>query len=236
MMELESMAVEMPEVVGHPNRTMFRGVLTVVDVPSTRAPSGSNGRRVVLTKKAAEQALPSLMGMALDYAPSYDRHDARRKVGVITQAEVVGKNLEISGFLYARDFPDVVEEIAESGKSGMRLKKPAVRGAELQAVGETGGSWLRALAMTTSWRSSVSTAVLRIRKLAMEEQETRVGSVVAQASTAVRRELGMSYEVADVEIVDRRARVWTLKKVTFTGAAVLRRDKAAYPDTWIGLG
>ena len=32
-----------------------------------------------------------------------------------------------------------------------------------------------------------------------------------------------------------RARVWTLTKVTFTGAAILRRDKAAYRDTWIEL-
>jgi len=45
----------------------------------------------------------------------------------------------------------------------------------------------------------------------------------------------MSYEVTDVELVDARARVWMLTKVTFTGAAILRRDKAAYPDTWIEI-
>ena len=38
---LESMAVAMPEVEGHPNRAGFRGVLTIVDVPSQRAPAGS---------------------------------------------------------------------------------------------------------------------------------------------------------------------------------------------------
>ena len=97
--KLESMAVEMPEVEGHPNRAGFRGVLTLVDVPSKRAPSGSKGRRVVLTRAAAEAALPSLLGMALDYAPSYDRHDARRKVGVITSADIVGRNLEVGGFV-----------------------------------------------------------------------------------------------------------------------------------------
>jgi hypothetical protein len=47
--------------------------------------------------------------------------------------------------------------------------------------------------------------------------------------------LGLSYEVTGVEIADARARVWTLSKVTFTGAAILRRDKAAYQDTWIEL-
>jgi hypothetical protein len=45
----------------------------------------------------------------------------------------------------------------------------------------------------------------------------------------------LSYEVTAVEIADRRARVWTLSKVTFTGAAILRRDKAAYQNTWIEL-
>jgi hypothetical protein len=39
--ELESTAVAMPEVLGHPNRVEFRGVLTVVDMPSQRAPSGA---------------------------------------------------------------------------------------------------------------------------------------------------------------------------------------------------
>jgi hypothetical protein len=32
-----------------------------------------------------------------------------------------------------------------------------------------------------------------------------------------------------------RARVWTLMKVIFTGAAILRKNKAAYQDTWIEL-
>jgi hypothetical protein len=38
-----------------------------------------------------------------------------------------------------------------------------------------------------------------------------------------------------VEVADTRARIWTLSKVTFTGAAILRKDKAAYRDTWIEL-
>src|SRR5579863_10703103 len=118
MIELESMAVAMPEVAGHPNRAEFRGVLTVVDVPSQRAPAGSGGKRVVLTRQAAEDALPSLLGMALDYAPSFDRHDVRRKVGVITSADLAGKNLEVGGYLYAKDFPEVVQEIERLGRRG----------------------------------------------------------------------------------------------------------------------
>ena len=89
--ELESMAIEMPRVAGHPNREPFRGVLTLVDVVSDKAPAGARGHRVVLTRAAAEAALASLLGMGLDYAPSLDRHDTQRKIGVITRAEIAGK-------------------------------------------------------------------------------------------------------------------------------------------------
>ena len=191
-LELESMAIEMPEVASHPNRVSFHGVLTFVDVASDAAPSGARGHRVMLKKSATEKAIPSLLGMALDYAPSLDRHDARRKVGVITQADLVtGQNtpmgvgqragaahrldgrgrpsphraLAIGGYLYARDFPELVREI--------KAKGPAV--------------------------------------------------------------LGMSYEIAEAKIDDLSADVWAISDFTFTGAAVLRRDKAAYRETWIEI-
>src|SRR5579859_929021 len=225
--ELESMAVAMPVVPGHPNRTAFRGVLTVVDVASKRAPSGSKGHVVLLTRKAAEAALPSLLGMALDYAPTFDRHDVRRKVGVITQAEVVGRNLEISGFLYARDFPDVVEEIVTAARGNAKSKMPArAKGAELQAVSEVRQGWLHDLAKTRSWKSSVSSAMERVRKLTAKSEVETGSDVAVQAGTSatVNRELGMSYEVTDVELVDKRARAWMLTKVTFTGAAILQME------------
>jgi hypothetical protein len=181
--ELESMAIEMPEMAAHPNRVAFRGVLTFVDVPSDSAPSGARGHRVMLKRAATERAIPSLLGMGLDYTPSLDRHDARRKVGVITQAEIGEQAnvrcgdgrpgpsrrseapLSIGGFLYARDFPELVREI--------RAKGPKV--------------------------------------------------------------LGMSYEIAEAKIDDVGAEIWAVSDFTFTGAAVLRRDKAAYKQTWIEL-
>jgi len=166
--DIESMAIEMPVVAGHPNREAFRGVLTLVDVPSDRAPAGSRGHRVVLMRRAAEAALASLLGMALDYSPTLDRHDVRRKVGIITRADIEGRKVELGGYLFARDFPEIVREIKRSGR-------------------EPG------------------------------------------------KGLGMSYEIADASVADIRARVWTLTHVTFTGAAILRRDRAAYPETWIEL-
>lgn len=177
--ELESMAIEMPEVEGHPNREPFRGVLTLVDVASDRPPAGSRGHCVVLTRAAAEAGLASLLGMALDYAPSLDRHDVRRKVGVITRAEIVGRRLELSGYLFARDFPEIVKEIARA-RSRVRTN--------------SGGN-----------------------------------------AEAPQDALGMSYEITDARVADMRASVWTLTQVTFTGAAILRREKAAYRETWIEL-
>jgi hypothetical protein len=191
--ELQSMAIELPRLDHHPNRTPFRGVLTLVDVPSDKPPAGARGHCVLLTREAAERALASLLGMGLDYAPALDRHDARRKVGLITEANIVrlaavpglkprgpderlprpeGRSfhhaegsaaIEISGFLYARDFPELIRQLR-------------------------GGP-----------------------------------------------PLGMSYEVTDAHVANLHAHVWTITEFTFTGAALLRREKAAYRSTWIEL-
>jgi hypothetical protein len=177
-LSVESMAIAMPTVHGHPNRAGFRGVLTMVDAASDKAPSGARGHRVLLTRQAAEAAIPSLLGMGLDYSPALDRHDARRKIGVITQAEIVGRVIEVGGFLYARDFPEIVAEIGKPQRTSMLASLSDV-------AGSTG--------------------------------------------------LGMSYEITDARVEDIKANVWVLNRVTFTGAAVLRRDKAAYRSTWIEL-
>lgn len=48
-------------------------------------------------------------------------------------------------------------------------------------------------------------------------------------------ELGMSYEIIDAHVEDMRADPWRLTRVTFTGAAILLRSRAAYKDTSINL-
>src|SRR5271168_3263374 len=157
-LQLEAMALAMPEVAGHPNRLPFRGVLTLIGVASQRAPSGAQGHRVMLTRGATDAALPSLLGMALDYAPSLDSHDVRRKIGIITEANIVPLHptlspkdsekggasashpskpslggapnrpayptgqLAVRGYLFAHDFPDVVDEIrAQAAAAGSTL-------------------------------------------------------------------------------------------------------------------
>jgi hypothetical protein len=153
------MAVEFPTVHGHPNRLPFEGVLTLVDVPSDKAPSGARGHRVILTHTAAQTALPSLLGMAVDYKQGWDGHDARQKCGIITAAELDGRHLRVSGYLFGKDFPEIEPKLALPGA------------------------------------------------------------------------MGMSYELADAHVADMRASVWTLTRATFTGAAILLREKAAYSGT-----
>lgn len=160
-MRLEAMAVRFPEVVGHPNRVPFAGVLTRVDEPSDKAPSGARGRRVVLMRAAAEAALPSLMGMAVDWKSGWDGHDAKQKCGIITAAEIVGSELRVEGYLFARDWAEMMTEIHAHGDEA----------------------------------------------------------------------LGMSYELADAHVDDMHAEQWRLNRVTFTGAAILLRSKAAYRNT-----
>lgn len=157
------MAVDFPVVEGHPNRLPFEGVLTLIDVASDKAPSGSRGHRVVLTRQAAEAALPSLLGMAVDYKTGWDGHDARQKCGIITSAQITGNQLTVAGFLFARDFPELESKLEE----------------KVHAEGN----------------------------------------------------MGMSYELADAHVADMRASIWMLTRATFTGAAILLRDKAAYRNT-----
>jgi hypothetical protein len=224
-LSLESMAIAMPAVTGHPNRVGFKGVLTIVDVASDKPPAGARGHRVLLTRCAAEAAIPSLLGMALDYAPALDRHDVRRKVGVITRAEIVGRGIEVNGFLYARDFPEIVEQIGKAGKSSF-LDRPQTGGtfaAELRSAGRAGRPSPHKLGDGAG----------RLPSFARLESSTslRAGGRDTRPSTS----LGMSYEIADAQIQDIRASVWVLNKVTFTGAAILLREKAAYRATWIEL-
>ncbi|WP_254063643.1 hypothetical protein [Granulicella sp. S190] len=116
-LEMRAMAVEFPVVHGHPNRLPFEGVLTLVDVASDKAPSGAKGHRVVLTRAAAEAALPSLLGMAVDYKAGWDGHDARQKCGIITAAEVDGKKLTVPDTCLPGTFRRWRERFREQGRS-----------------------------------------------------------------------------------------------------------------------
>ena len=198
---LDAMSVEMPKVEKHPNRREFRGVLTLVGAPSDRAPSGAKGHRVILEARAAEKALPTLIGMALDYAPQWDRHDARRKIGIITSAE-----------LNSAPCKRMVSASVANPSSVKKVRAQAA-GASIQLNAPAGGHQLEVQGYL----------------FAHDFPE-----IVAEIQAGVGK-LGMSYEIADVHVLDTKAPIWLATEFTFTGAAVLRRDKAAYASTWVEL-
>lgn len=128
---LEAMALEIPDFPDHPNRVPFAGVLTLLDAPSDRAPAGAAGHRVLLPRAVAERALPSLLGMAVDYAVDLRGHDVRRKIGVITRAEIHGGRLEVGGHLFGKDFPEVMRQLrARRERLGMSYEVTRVRVAD----------------------------------------------------------------------------------------------------------
>lgn len=159
-MQIEAMALNLPYWNGHPNRMPFSGILTRIDKPSDVAPHGSGGKRVLLTRYAALDALPSLLGMAVNLAPGYDDHNVKNKIGLITEADVEGDAVRIKGFIYAADFPEEAKRIKDR-----------------------------------------------------------------------QDELGFSYEMKNVLVLDQRADPLVIESCVFTGAAILNKLDGAYHTT-----
>lgn len=144
----------------HPNKMPFSGVLTKVEEPSDGAPSGSGGRRVLLSAQGAQRGLASLLGMGVNFTPSFDGHDVKNKIGLISSADVVGNDILIEGFIYAADFPETASLIK-----------------------------------------------------------------------SLKSDLGFSFEAQRIYVEDMSAEVLRITDLTFTGAAILLKDKAAYKST-----
>ncbi len=216
-LRLESMAIEMPSIEGHPNRVGFRGVLTFVEVPSDKAPAGAQGHRVLLTRTATEQALPSLLGMALDYAPTLDRHDARRKVGIITRAELLPA---MKASLSGRGSPS-------SCNAGRRAPHRALAeelraGAISDPPGKPAGAGTPAAA----------TPQVDVRGYIFARD---FPELIGEMRKGGSRFLGMSYEITDARIEDPRASIWTINEFLFTGAqcfAVTKRPTRTLGFNW----
>jgi hypothetical protein len=114
MMRIDAMSMDLPAVAGHPNRIPFSGILARVGVPSDAAPTGSNGKRVLLTRAAAETALVSLLGMGVDMKADLHGHDTQKKIGIITRACIDGDAVRIEGHLWASDFPALTASVQRS--------------------------------------------------------------------------------------------------------------------------
>lgn len=156
----ECMSLNVSTNDDHPNKMPFTGVLTKVDEPSDGAPGGAGGKRVILKAEAARNALGSLLGMAVNFQPSFDGHDVQNKIGLITSADVVGNEVQIAGFIYAADFPETATLIK-----------------------------------------------------------------------SLKNDLGFSFEAHRIYVEDMSAEVLSITQLTFTGAAILLKDKAAFTST-----
>jgi len=148
----------------HPNRKPFTGTLFFIGKVSHKSPAGARGRKVIVTRDAVERSLSTLVGMGVNTGADLECHNQRHKVGVITDARIVDNRVEIDGYLYALDFPEVVDRLCASAE-----------------------------------------------------------------------DFGMSYEATDCLVKDITDKVWTIARLVFTGAAILKRDRAAYKGTEIKL-
>ena len=125
--QLSAMSLEVPATPGHPNKMPFTGILTRIDEPSDKPPEGSGGHRVLIPKAVAEQAIATLLGMAIDYKADLTGHDNQNKIGVITEAHIEGNAIKVAGFVYGKDFPKAYASIkAEQAKLGMSYECDAI--------------------------------------------------------------------------------------------------------------
>lgn len=108
---LEAMSLAVPDDPDHPNRMPFKGILTRIDECSDEPPGGSEGKLTFIPRAVAERSLSTLLGMGVDCSKDFDEHNAKFKIGVITEATVSGNAIHIAGFLYAKDFPEECSRI-----------------------------------------------------------------------------------------------------------------------------
>ena len=193
--------------------------------------------------------MPSLLGMALDYSPSLDRHDVRRKVGVITRAEIVGRNRGVGRVSVCEGFSRdcggdceiaawqrsqirrFVTGTAGAGWSGARWGDPCGCGS-VQTRQLGGGieveSFTEGCGGTDSQLNSESDASSEKRRFEPDEEfhpTIRAETCVAAGPAG----LGLSYEVTDVQIADTRARVWTLSKSDVHGGGDSAERQSGLP-------
>ena len=112
-----------------PNRRPFKAVLFRADVSSVRTPLG--GRRAVRIHPSALKALDldKLIGLPIHVVPTLDHHwietDGENpqfiSIGAIVSVAMIGDGDAIigEGYLWDRDFPDIVQKVVEAGKKGL---------------------------------------------------------------------------------------------------------------------
>ena len=81
--------------------------------------------------------------MGVNFIPSLDGHDAKRKIGLITSADIVGNAIRIAGFVYAADFLATASTIRSMTSWASRLMPNGSRARS--ACGNRGFGVLRSI-------------------------------------------------------------------------------------------
>lgn len=110
----------------HPNEMSFKGILVRLDEPSTKAPNGSDGHRILVSTSVAKRRLSTLIGMGLNYAEKLNAHNQKHKVGVIKKAWIEGRDLWVSGVIWKHDFPEAEYDLKKPNL-GMSMELGSVQ-------------------------------------------------------------------------------------------------------------
>lgn len=99
------------------NRQPFTGILCTLDEASVKAPMSKFGKRVVLTKAAAEKALPSIVGQPVNVTwdspdGKFSGHD-KTVVGIFTKGWIQDNDLWVEGYLFNETLPKICASIKQ---------------------------------------------------------------------------------------------------------------------------
>lgn len=103
------------------NRQPFSGILCTLDEASKKAPMSSTGKKAVITKAAAEKALPSLEGQPVNVTwnspdGKFSGHDTT-VIGVFSKGWVQDDSIWVEGYLFNETFPKICASIKQEKKN-----------------------------------------------------------------------------------------------------------------------
>jgi hypothetical protein len=120
---MSDLQLDSTDTKNHPNASPFSGTLLLLDEPSNQPPHGADGHLIHVSTEVAEKTLKSLPGMAINYDSDLEGHNPQKKIGVITEAWIDGKEAKVKGLIWKKDFPEAMTEFRRNkGKLGMSME------------------------------------------------------------------------------------------------------------------
>lgn len=133
-----------------------------------------------------------------------------------------------------------VDEPSDNSPSGARGRKLIIP----TRVAE--GALHSLIGMAVNWEKNLERHEVKkiggiITEAKIEGRDVRVGGFLfpknlqREVEMLERDDLGMSFEAADCMVENMKAKVWTIIRLTFTGATVIQRNRAAYKKSSFSL-